>query len=482
MILLSGFVGLILGVVFAVLMYRSRVANAEKLLSSAEAARQRLEVELAAKAVLPERVKELEAKIGQHVQTITDLEIEKASLATRIEERESAVAQEREQLRNLKGEFRAQFAELSAEALKTNGQAFLMTAKEILSIQQNDAEADLSQRKAEIENLVQPLQKSVEAVGDAARQMEQNRLTAFATIEQQLLASVSQVAEVSRQTSALKDALKKPHVRGRWGEVQLRNCIDLAGMEEHCDVTFQESSVTLEGELIRPDMIVRMPGGRRLAVDAKTPMEGFLEYVEANTDEERFAALTRHGRAVRNHVTNLTRSNYMGRLAASPDFVVMFLPNESFLAMALEKEPGLIEDALAKRILITTPGTLIGLLKVVRYGWNEQKLAENAQKIADEGAKLNTQITYFLEAFTKVGSSLESASEAYGDSRRRLENQIARSSAVLSELGARSKRLPKGKAAELLGAADADGTVDAIHALEASLDDSDETLIPSLED
>lgn len=389
---------------------------------------------------------------------LTELEIDRATLT----ERETALREEREQFTEMKAAFRAQFAELSAEALKDNGEKFLETAKRVLALQHQTAEGDLTKRQEEIKNLVRPIEESIKAVSDAAREMETIRASAFGTIEEQLRQSIASAAEVAKQAGALKDALKKPNVRGRWGEVQLKICVELAGMEEHCDVEFQETSLSAEDEALRPDMIVRMPGGRKITVDAKTPMAHFLSYIDASTDEERQAALQNHGRVVKKHVGDLAKTDYMQKIAESPDFVVMFLPNESFLAMALEKEPTFMEDALKQKVLVATPGTLIGLLKVVQYGWNEQKIAQNAQQIADEGSKLNGEIVKLLADFAKLSLDLHSVNETFESCRRRVKNQIAKRSLNLTALGARNRSsLNRGKkvlgeVANILKAAGAD--------------------------
>jgi DNA recombination protein RmuC len=389
---------------------------------------------------------------------VTQLEIHRATLT----ERETALKEEREQFAETKAAFRAQFAELSAEALKDNGEKFLETAKRVLALQHQAAEGDLTKRQEEIKNLVKPIEESIKAVSDATREMEATRATAFGSIEEQLRSSVASAVEVAKQAGALKDALKRPNVRGRWGEVQLKICVELAGMEEHCDVEFQETSLTLDEEALRPDMIVRMPGGRKITVDSKTPMVHFLSYIEASSDDERQAALVNHGRSVKKHVGDLAKTDYMQRVADSPDFVVMFLPNESFLSMALEKEPTFMEEALKRKVLVATPATLIGLLKVVQFGWNEQKIAQNAQRIADEGSKLNGEIVKFLADFAKLSLALDSVNEAFGNSKRRVENQIVKRSLSLTALGApntsslkKSKKV-LGEVANLLKAAGAD--------------------------
>jgi hypothetical protein len=202
----------------------------------------------------------------------------------------------------------------------------------VLALQHQAAEGDLTKRQEEIKNLVKPIEESIKAVSDATREMDATRATAFGTIEEQLRQSVASAVEVARQAGALKDALKKPNVRGRWGEVQLKICVELAGMEEHCDVEFQKTSLSAEDEALKPDMIVRMPGGKKITVDAKTPMVHFLSYIDASTDDERQTALLNHSRVVKKHVGDLAKTDYMQRIAESPDFVVMCRSNGLRLA------------------------------------------------------------------------------------------------------------------------------------------------------
>lgn len=365
---------------------------------------------------------------------------------TRLEAQIDAAREGARQRIEDEGALKAAFASLAADALRDNNSSFVDFAKEKLGAQQKEATTELGKKEDAIQNLVKPIEDGIKALSDAAREMEKTRASAFGTIEEQLRQAVSSAMEVAKQAAALKDALKRPNVRGRWGELQLKICVELAGMEEHCDVEFQETSLSADNETLRPDMIVRMPGGRKIAVDSKTPMVHFLSYIEASTDDERQIALVSHARSVKNHVGDLAKTGYMQKIAESPDFVVMFLPNESFLSMALEKEPTLMEDALKKKILIATPGTLIGLLKVVQFGWNEQKMAQNAQLIADEGSKLNGEIVNFLADFSRLGLALDTANEAFGSSRRRVVNQIATSSLNLTALGAKNRSsLTKGK-------------------------------------
>ncbi len=445
-------VGLVAGVAFGWLVTRGRAAADGGVLQERLAARER-ELQQTTGSL---RTRE-EALARESAAAVTARQ-EVARLEAQIELMREAARQRNEDEDALKDAF----ASLAAGALTKNNGAFLDLAEQRLALQHQAAENDLDNTREEIKNLVKPIEEGIKAVSDAAREMEKTRANAFGTIEEQLRQSVTTATEVAKQAGALKDALKKPNVRGRWGEVQLQNCVELAGMEEHCDIEFQETSLSAEDEALRPDMIVRMPGGRKIAVDSKTPMIHFLSYIDASTDEERQAALVNHGRSVRKHVGDLAKTDYMQRLAESPDFVVMFLPNESFLAMALEKEPTLMEEALKRKILVATPGTLIGLLKVVQYGWNEQKIAQNAQRIADEGSKLNGEIVTFIEDFVKLGLALDTVNEAFGNSKRRVEIQIAKSSLNLTDLGAKNRlsvikgKKVAGEVANILKAAGAD--------------------------
>lgn len=478
-VIIAAVAGVVVGATILFVAVKPRIATAEltasensKKAETADIARQKLEVEVATTKVEAGRVSDLVSTLSEREAAITTLKQTLAAQEATMSEREQALREEREQLSKLKDEFKAQFAELSKNALKDNSEQFLQTAKRELVIQRKDAEEDLQKRKEEISNLVKPIQDGIKAVSEATKEMENKREKAFGTIEEQLKQTVQQTVEVAKQTSGLKDALKRPNVRGRWGEVQLRNCVELAGMEDHCDVEFQESSMSPDEDRIRPDMIVRMPGGRKITVDAKTPMDYFLQHIDAATDEDRNAALVNHGRAVRSHVAALAKTDYMQKVAGSPDFVVMFLPNESFLAMALEREPTLLEEALTKKVLITTPGTLIGLLKVVRYGWTEQKIAENAQRIADEGAKLNTEINRFLEEYAKLGKAIKQASDLYDTSSRRVEKQITNSSQRLTALGAKSRKALSTTAVRMLAPGDNDNIL-----LEVDLMETESVLV-----
>lgn len=332
------------------------------------------------------------------------------------------------------------FELVAAEALKSNSTAFLDLAKRELERTNKDAAQGLKQETEGVKRLVDPLQKALEKMETQVTDMERRRSHAFGEIKEQLENVVNKSTEVAKQAEGLKSALTRPHVRGRWGEIQLKNCVELAGMSEYCDLSLQESSRTAEDTLVRPDMVVHMPAGRRIAVDAKVAMGSFEAYIEARTDEERASSLTDHGRHVRAHVDRLAKKEYWESVAGSPDFVVMFLPNESFLYAALETQLDLIEYALDRKVLIASPPNLVGLLKVVYYGWREQRLAEDAQRIAAVGKELHKRIADLVANFNKLDKALHSARDAYDSAAYNLNSKVVKSAQRLETLGARSEK------------------------------------------
>ena len=270
--------------------------------------------------------------------------------------------------------------------------------------------------------------------------IEKDRARTILSLDAELRKVNETSLHLAKETTALKDALKRPHVRGRWGEVQLRNCIELAGMSEYSDVSFQDFTTSDDGARHIPDMIVRMPGGRRVIVDAKTPIDAFLNSLDAQTEDIRRTEMVRHGKLVKEHVKKLSTRAYADVVKESADFTVLFLPNESFLYAALEAEPDIVEYALQKKVLITTPPTLIGLLKVIRFGWNEQRLAENAQQISDMGQELHKRLVDFVESFMSVGKHLDKAKEEFDRGRARLESRVLVQARRFEALGAKSAK------------------------------------------
>ncbi len=344
------------------------------------------------------------------------------------------------------------FQALAHQTLEGQTKQFLNLAEQTLEKHSQMAKGDLEKRQQSIQHLVLPLASSLEALQKHTHDLEKERQTSYSSVFNELKRVTETSHTLSAETRALKDALKKPHIRGRWGEVQLKNCIDLAGMSEYADVTFQDLTVTAEGKTMIPDLTVRMPGGRVVVVDAKTPLDGFIASLESTTEEVRNIEMARHGQQVKDHVKELSKKSYYESIKETADFTVMFLPNESFLYAALETQPDLVEFALEKKILIATPPTFVGLLKVIRYGWNEERLANNAEKIRDVGRELHKRVVEFAETYESVGKRLTQANEEWDMGMRRLNSRVMSQARKMEELGAKSnKELPEMFANDIAG-------------------------------
>lgn len=339
-----------------------------------------------------------------------------------------------------KGELSEAFKGLAASALESSMNQFLGLAQNTFQQATELSKLDSEQRHKAMDAMIKPVSEALTQYQDQIRRLELDRHKAFQTIDSELKKVSEAHLHLAKETTALKDALKRPHVRGRWGEVQLRNCIELAGMSEHSDVVFQDFSSDEEGARHIPDMIVRMPGGRRVIVDAKTPIDAFLNSLEATSEEARHAEMVRHGRHVKDHVKRLATRAYTESVKESADFTVLFLPNESFLYAALEVEPDIVEFALQKKVLIATPPTLIGLLKVIRFGWSEQRMAENAQRISEMGQELHKRLVDFVDSYLGIGKHLDKAKEEYEKGRARLESRVLVQARRFEALGAKSNK------------------------------------------
>ncbi len=360
------------------------------------------------------------------------------------------ISDQEQNAQNLKDSFSDIFKGLAADALTQNNESFLQMARNSIEKESLKNQSHLEKNFQSFNEIVSPLKDTLKEYKDQVRHLEINREKSYSLVESELKKINEINVNLTKETAALKNALKKPHVRGRWGEVQLKNCIELAGMSEFADVSFQESTTTSDGKRYIPDMSVKMPGNKYIYVDAKTPIDAFLQSLESNNEKDKEAQMLRHGQHVKNHIKQLSSKAYAQNLQDSADFTVMFLPNESFLYAALETQADLIDYALDKKILIATPPTLIGLLKVIRYGWNEQVLSENAKLISKAGTELHKRICDFVDAYTNVGKFLDKAQNEYHAGMTRLESRVLTQARRLEKLGAKShKNLPEGLGQEL---------------------------------
>jgi DNA recombination protein RmuC len=315
------------------------------------------------------------------------------------------------------------FKALAADAMRSNNQDFLLLARQQMdtvlaetrgNLERLMAEArgDLGNREKAIEGLVQPLQTSLEKYEKQVRDLEESRQREAGSLSQQIRALSEAQQRLQKETGNLVSALRQPQVRGRWGELTLRRVVELAGMVDHCDFQEQVSTDIGDGR-VRPDLVVRLPNGRQVVVDSKAPLEAYLRAVEAGSDDDRKLALTQHARQVRTHMGQLSSKAYWSSVGESPEFVVMFMPGEPFLAAAVQHDADLIEEGLVRNVVIATPSTLVALLKAVAYGWQQERLAENAKRIGNEAQVLYKRTSVLVESITAIGSGLDRATKSY---------------------------------------------------------------------
>ncbi|HUO82294.1 MAG TPA: DNA recombination protein RmuC [Gammaproteobacteria bacterium] len=348
---------------------------------------------------------------------------------------QAALEAEREAALALAGERMAHtFESLAGRSMESNSATFLRIAQEHLGQYQERARGELGAREQAIENLVKPIREALARTEQQISQIEKERQHAFGGITAQLQHMAAGQQALQSETRHLVNALRRPEVRGRWGEITLRRVVELAGMVEYCDFYEQEHTVTADGAS-RPDMIIRMPERRELVVDVKTPLDAYLTAIEAVTDDERAVALARHARNMRDRVTALSGKSYWSQFSQSPEFVILFVPGEQFLAAALDQDPKLQEDAFQKKVILTTPATLVGLLKVVVYGWRQLALADNADRICDLATELYKRLSTFTEHLSLVGRRLGGSVEAYNQAVGSLERQVLPGARKFTEMG-----------------------------------------------
>lgn len=430
-----GLLVLVAALLWSNLSHRSRVRE----LLSVEHELGDLREALAAEKVRSERLTMVEGRLAVVTEERDGYLLEAQGLEAELKATKAAHEARLEELRGMKQELEDRFAKLASGVLETNSQKFLGLVSERFEKHKADADQSLAKRQEAIQNLVKPLDEKLGKFDTRIQEIEKHRQEAYGAIQMQVKTLHESQQMLGQETRKLVQALRRPKSRGRWGEVQLRQVFEMAGMAEHVDFELEKHMDTDEGAR-RPDAVVHIPGGRSIVVDAKTPLEAYLDAIETENPDEQAAHLERHAKHIRTHVRQLAGKDYQKNLTEAPDFVVMFIPSESFVAAAAEADPGLIEYAFENKVLIASPTTLMALVKAIAYGWQQEKMAKNVIEVQKLATEIYERLVTFGGHLEKVGRGLGQSVSAYNSAVASLEGRVLPSARKFEALGVVSEQ------------------------------------------